>query len=48
MRFWFSDWVGVGPFCWLFLKVLSVVSSKEFVLKECYVARDNNLSWAVF
>lgn len=43
MRFLFSDWVGVGPLCWLFLEVLSVVSSKE-----CYVVRDNNLSWAVF
>ena len=48
VRFWFDDWVGVGPLQFLYPRVFRVVSNKECSvkeLKECYVWVGNTMSW---
>ena len=47
VRFWFYDWVGVGPLCFLYPRVSKVVSNKECCVKECYVWDEDVLSWDV-
>ena len=50
VRFWFDDWVGVGPLQFLYPRVFRVVSNKECSvkeLKECYVWVGNMMSWDI-
>lgn len=36
LRFWFDDWVRVGPLCELLSRVFRLVSNKESVVSDCY------------
>lgn len=47
VRFWYDDWMAVGPLCLLFPKVFRVVSSKESSVKKWYVLDGNVVSWDV-
>lgn len=47
VRFWYDDWVAVGPFCILFPRLFRVVSYKDASVKDCFVWNGNVFSWNI-
>lgn len=47
VRFWYYDWVGVGPVYILLTRVFRVVSNEDSSVKECYIWDGEHLSWDV-
>lgn len=47
VRFWFDDWMGVGPLSILFPRVFRIPSNKESSIRDHCVWHGDEVSWEV-